>query len=74
MRSIYAVVVMLGVCGTVYSQENMQQSCQVTVPPVIDGKIEDWQDDWTTDADSKFEYNVCFDEQNLYIRLGPAIP
>ena len=70
MRSIYAVlVVVLGVGSTGYSQEDIKESCRVTVPPVIDGKMEDWQDDWRTDADSKFEYNVCFDEQNLYIRL-----
>ena len=53
--------------GVVYSQ--VQESCQVTTPPMIDGKMDDWQGDWKTDEDSKFQYNVCFDAENLYVRV-----
>jgi len=46
-----------------------EESCQVTTPPVIDGNVEDWSNTWQEDDDHKFKYNVCFDDNNIYIRL-----
>lgn len=44
-------------------------ACEVTSLPTIDGKTGDWQGDWQTDDNSKFQYNVCFDAEIIYIRL-----
>ncbi len=53
----------------VYAQKGIQASCHPTMPPEIDGKVEDWSVEWQKDSDNKFWYNVCNDEENLYIRL-----
>lgn len=54
-----------------YGQEE-GVACEVTSPLAIDGKTDDWQGDWKTDDDSKFQYNVCFDAENIFIRLKTA--
>jgi hypothetical protein len=73
MKNIYAVsVLVFGLWSTCFCQEDVQETCQVIVASVIDGKIEDWQEEWKIDTDSKFQYNVCFDAENIYIRLKTA--
>jgi hypothetical protein len=69
MKKIYSLLVMVGgLCGIGYCQDELAV-CEVTSPPAIDGKTDDWQGDWKTDSDSKFQYNVCFDAENIYVRL-----
>ncbi len=68
MKSLFTVTgLLIGLCTMGYAQDEL--GCQVATPPVIDGKIEDWQGDWKTDEDTKIQYNVCFDADNLYVRL-----
>ncbi|HEY5822797.1 MAG TPA: hypothetical protein VIT44_00435 [Cyclobacteriaceae bacterium] len=52
-----------------FSVNAQEQSCKVTTPPVIDGKIKDWSVTWMDEEKEKFEYNVCSDDANLYIRI-----
>jgi len=56
-------------CVVAVSASAQEQSCKIITPPVIDGKINDWSVDWIDDDKEKFEYNVCSDDANLYIRI-----
>jgi hypothetical protein len=57
------------VLSTGYAQKTVQESCRPVNPLEIDGKVNDWSAEWVKDADSKFWYNVCNDEENIYVRL-----
>ncbi len=46
-----------------------EESCKVTTPPTIDGKMDDWTQDWLNDGKDKFNYNICFDDTKLYLRI-----
>jgi hypothetical protein len=46
-----------------------EESCKVTAPPVIDGVADEWTATWLDDEKEKFKYNVCYDENNLYVRV-----
>jgi len=55
--------------GTTFAQKDATESCHPAVAPEIDGKVDDWTVEWLKDPDNNFLYNVCNDEENLYIRL-----
>jgi hypothetical protein len=53
----------------VHAQKGVYESCHMATPPVIDGNLDDWQTDWALDPKGHFIYNICNDDNNLYIRL-----
>jgi hypothetical protein len=53
----------------VQAQKGIRESCDITSPPVIDGVVTEWTNDWNLDGESKTLYTICNDLENLYIRL-----
>ncbi len=57
-------------CIMALSAFSQIENAKVTVPPVINGNVEDWDSlAWLEDDDHKFKYNVAFDDNNLYVRV-----
>ncbi len=46
-----------------------EESCTPSTPPEIDGKVNEWPSEWKKDDYKIFYYNICNDNENLYIRL-----
>ena len=46
--------------------------CPLGSTLTIDGKGDDWPMAWAQDDDKIFSFNVCTDEQNLYVRVMTA--
>ncbi len=52
-----------------FAQDPEAANCQLATVLQIDGLADEWPMEWLTDDDKKFSYNVCSDDNNLYIRM-----
>jgi hypothetical protein len=43
--------------------------CPLLSAITVDGKADEWPMTWVVDDDKKFSFNVCTDDQNLYVRV-----
>lgn len=43
--------------------------CPLASVITVDGNAGEWSMNWVDDDDKKFSFNVCADDQNLYVRL-----
>lgn len=69
MKKIVLLTTFIITLTASFAQKGIKESCAVTTPPEIDGKVDEWTSEWMLDPDGKFLYNVCNDETSLYIRL-----
>lgn len=52
-----------------YSQMATSESCQLSSVLQIDGHAEEWPLTWITGPEKEFSYNVCSDDNNLFVRV-----
>jgi len=43
--------------------------CPLSTAITVDGAADEWPMNWESDQEKTFSYNVCVDEQNLYVRV-----
>lgn len=46
-----------------------EAQCPLSSAITVDGKADEWPLNWVDDSDKYFSYNVCADDQNLYVRV-----
>lgn len=64
MRAIvFLLVLLIGASGLCPAQ------CPLSSAVVVDGQAEEWPMTWEADEEKNFSYNVCVDDQNLYVRV-----
>lgn len=51
------------------AQEGTDPPCPLSSAVVVDGVADEWPMSWVDDEEKLFSYNVCADEQNLYVRV-----
>lgn len=44
-------------------------SCPLSSAVTVDGNADEWSMTWEEDDEKNFSYNVCADDQNLYVRM-----
>lgn len=49
--------------------QDTETNCQMANVIQVDGKADEWTLTWIEDEDKNFSYNVCSDDNNLYIRM-----
>lgn len=70
MRSSWLVAIACCALPSVLSaQKGVIESCTPANPIVVDTNFDDWQTEWSIDPKGHFAYNVCNDDNNLYVRL-----
>lgn len=47
----------------------LKGQCPLSSDVVVDGVVDEWTMPWEVDEDKKFSYNVCADDQNMYVRV-----
>jgi hypothetical protein len=51
------------------SAQTTDAPCPLSSAVVVDGAADEWPMNWVDDEEKLFSYNVCADEQNLYVRV-----
>ena len=51
------------------AQDATSANCQLSSVVQIDGQANEWPMEWMVDTEKKFSYNVCSDDNNIYIRM-----
>ena len=52
-----------------FGQDPMPSDCQFSTIIQVDGQADEWPLKWLEDDDKNFNYNICTDESNIYVRL-----
>lgn len=52
-----------------WASAQSEAPCPLASAINVDGNAEEWPMTWVVDNDKKFSFNVCADDQNLYVRL-----
>lgn len=60
------VVVLLFAVGVVFP---VKAQCPLSTAVVVDGQADEWGLTWEADEEKSFNYNVCLDDANLYVRV-----
>ena len=68
MKNLFIVLFLL-TSIPVWSQDAPPTECPLSTLVQIDGVAEEWPMEWIVDADKKISYNVCSDDNNIYIRM-----
>ncbi len=63
-----AIIVFLIVSGFAASGQT-DNPCPLSSAVTVDGNADEWPMVWVEDGEKTFSYNVCADEQNLFVRL-----
>ena len=69
MRILLAFSLVMVINTMSIAQEPTPSTCTLATILKVDGNAEEWPFIWEYDEDKKFGYNVCSDENNLYIRM-----
>jgi hypothetical protein len=76
MKKKIFILMLLTVATVRLSAQDQQQVSAKTCPQVTavvaDGNADEWAMDWQKDPDNKMSYNICFDDNNLYVRMKTA--
>jgi hypothetical protein len=64
MRMVILLLLFIGALGL-----PSKGQCPLSSAVVVDGKADEWNMNWETDEEKNFSYNVCADDQNLYVRV-----
>lgn len=67
MRAIAFIVVLLAVQQAIGQAPEAQ--CPLSSAITVDGKADEWPLNWMVDDEKIFSYNVCADDQFLYVRV-----
>ena len=51
------------------AQDATSANCQLSAVIQIDGQANEWPMEWMVDTEKNFSYNVCSDDNNIYIRM-----
>jgi hypothetical protein len=66
----HSVTILFLLISSTYLLAQQDKSlCPQVSTLTIDGKSDDWPMAWVVDEEKIFSYNVCADEQNLYVRV-----
>ncbi|MDZ4714919.1 MAG: hypothetical protein SH819_05560 [Cytophagales bacterium] len=68
MKGILIITLFIAGIGTSVGQE-AGKPCPASGAVVIDGASDEWPMAWVDDDDKIFSYNVCADDNNLYVRV-----
>jgi uncharacterized membrane protein YgcG len=63
------VLAMLGMAFARTVAQDTESNCQLANIVQVDGKADEWPLTWIDDGEKNFSYNVCSDDNNLYIRM-----
>ena len=69
MKLLVSLSLAMVIAASGLSQEATPGSCQLASVIQIDGQANEWPMDWIVDSDKKFSYNVCSDDNNIYVRM-----
>ena len=69
MKFLVSLSLALMIKASGFAQDAAPGSCQLSSIIQIDGQANEWPMDWLVDDDKKFNYNVCSDDENIYIRI-----
>lgn len=69
MKILFSISLVVVIVTNGFAQEPTPANCQLSAILQVDGHAEEWPLNWITDDDKKFSYNVCSDDNNLYIRM-----
>ena len=69
MKVLLAFSFVMAISGLGFAQDPTPSNCQLATILKVDGNAEEWPIVWEYDSDKKFGYNVCSDDNNLYIRM-----
>jgi len=67
MKAVLILLCLLG-AGAAQAQD-ASALCPLSSAIVVDGNAEEWPMTWLQDDEKVFSYNICADEQNLYVRV-----
>ncbi len=69
MTKIFAsLLTVIALIGNAAAQDT-ESNCQMANVIVVDGKADEWTLTWIEGDDKNFSYNVCSDDNNLYVRM-----
>jgi len=69
MKLLYSLILLAGISLSVRGQEAAPESCPLATLLQIDGQADEWPLEWIVDKEKRISYNVCSDDNNLYIRM-----
>jgi hypothetical protein len=69
MKKIFVSLSMLMILAARTVAQDTESNCQLANVVVVDGKADEWTLTWVESDDKNFSYNVCSDDNNLYIRM-----
>lgn len=67
MKNLIPALCLLVAGPTAFAQQSIP--CPLSTTIIVDGKANDWPINWIQDKEKMFSYNVCADEQLLYVRV-----
>ena len=68
MKLLFSTALLAAAMLQGYSQDAAPVNCELATVLQIDGNAKEWPMEWIVDEDKKFSYNVCGDDNNIYIR------
>lgn len=69
MKLLFSFLWSAVITAPVFSQEAASGSCQLISVLQIDGQAEEWPLTWIADPEKEFSYNVCSDDNYLFVRV-----
>ena len=69
MKKIILILAMIVAVIANGAAQDTETNCQMASVIQVDGKADEWTLTWIEDEDKNFSYNVCSDDNNLYIRM-----
>lgn len=73
MKARLTIILLLcAIASEALSQQAAPSNCPLGMVVEADGKTDEWPLEWIDDDDKTMSYNVCSDDNNLYIRMKTA--
>ncbi|HWA35169.1 MAG TPA: hypothetical protein VG737_13610 [Cyclobacteriaceae bacterium] len=69
MKKIFVSLSMVVILSATSVAQDTESNCQMANVIVVDGKADEWTLTWVESDDKNFSYNVCSDDNNLYVRM-----
>jgi hypothetical protein len=65
----YVIVCLFLFTGFTSTAQTTDAPCPLSSAIIVDGAADEWPMNWVDDDEKLFSYNVCADEQNLFVRV-----
>ncbi len=69
MKHRILLLLMMALSISAVAQDPEPGNCQLASLLQIDGQADEWPMEWIKGDENKFSYNVCSDDNNLYVRM-----